>query len=48
MADSFGLSEKFLDEELSNFIVLGRIAAKIDKVPGVIETKRPDLKNAYY
>ena len=32
MASSFGISDTFLDVELSRFIAAGRINAKIDKV----------------
>ena len=31
MSKAFGVSPKFLDRELSNFITAGRIHAKIDK-----------------
>jgi len=48
MAESFGVSETFLDKELSRFISGGRIPAKIDKVGGIIESMRPDSKNASY
>jgi 26S proteasome regulatory subunit N7 len=48
MADQFGLSAIFLDIELSRFISAGRLNAKIDKVGGIIETNRPDAKNAMY
>ena len=34
--------------ELSRFIASGRLSAKIDKVGGVVETSRPDTKNAQY
>ncbi len=34
--------------ELSRFIAAGRLNCKIDKVGGVIETNRPDTKNAQY
>jgi 26S proteasome regulatory subunit N7 len=34
--------------ELSRFIALGRIHCKIDKVNGIVETTRPDTKNALY
>lgn len=34
--------------ELSHFIALGRLNCKIDKVNGIIETNRPDIKNAQY
>jgi len=48
MAESFGVSEAFLDKELSRFISGGRIPAKIDKVGGIIESMRPDSRNASY
>ena len=37
MANVFGVSINFIDNELSNFISQGRINAKIDKVSGIIE-----------
>ena len=48
MAMAFGVSNSFLDRELSRFISSGRINAKIDKVGGVVETNRPDAKNKLY
>jgi 26S proteasome regulatory subunit N7 len=33
---------------LSRFIAAGRLNCKVDKVGGVIETNRPDTKNAQY
>jgi 26S proteasome regulatory subunit N7 len=48
MAAAFAVSEEFLDAELSNFIVEGRLNVKIDKVNGVLVTNRPDAKNALY
>lgn len=48
MADSFNVSEDFIDRELSHFIVDGRLNCKIDKVSGVLQTNRPDVKNALY
>ncbi len=48
MADEFGVSIKFLDKELARFISSGRLSAKIDKVGGVVESNRPDKKNAQY
>jgi len=48
MADTFGISIDFLDRELSRFIAEGRIHCKIDKVGGIVETNRPDAKNALY
>jgi len=48
MAASFGVGVAFLDTELARFIALGRLNAKIDKVTGIVETNRPDSKNALY
>lgn len=48
MASSFGVSQEFLDKELSRFISAGRLNCKIDKVGGIVETNRPDAKNAQY
>jgi 26S proteasome regulatory subunit N7 len=44
MAKSFGVSPDFIDKELSNFIYIGKLSCKIDKVSGVIETNRPNRK----
>ena len=44
----FGVSMPFMDKELFRFIAMGRLDAKIDKVAGVVETNRPDKKNAQY
>ena len=48
MADAFGVSAEFIDKELSRFISSGRLHCKIDKVGGVVETNRPDTRNAQY
>ena len=48
MANSFGVSTSFLDEELSAFIAAGRLPCKIDKVSAVVSSTRPDTKNAQY
>ena len=48
MAASFGVGIEFLDLQLSRFIAAGRLSAKIDKYGGVVETNRPDWKNARY
>lgn len=48
MAASFGVSPEFIDKELSLFIANGRLNCKIDKVAGILETNRPDSKNALY
>ncbi|KAJ2782227.1 proteasome regulatory particle subunit [Coemansia interrupta] len=48
MADSFGVTEEFIDKELSRFVAAGRLHCVIDKVAGIVETNRPDTKNAQY
>ncbi|KAI9506183.1 26S proteasome subunit RPN7-domain-containing protein [Coemansia spiralis] len=48
MADSFGVTQEFIDKDLSRFIAAGRLHCVIDKVGGVVETNRPDTKNAQY
>ena len=40
MAAAFGVSPDFMDSELADFIVAGRLPAKIDKVAGVVVTSR--------
>jgi 26S proteasome regulatory subunit N7 len=44
MARAFGVSNEFLDKELSNFIYSGKLSCKIDKVSGIIESNRPNKK----
>lgn len=48
MCRNFGVGPSFLDQELSRFIAAGRLNCKVDMVGGVIETTRPDAKNALY
>ena len=48
MAKTFGVSEDWIDADLSKYIAAGRINAVIDKVGGIIVTNRPDAKNAQY
>ncbi|CAM0134908.1 proteasome regulatory particle subunit [Umbelopsis sp. WA50703] len=48
MANAFGVSQEFADKDLSKFIASGRLNCVIDKVNGIIETNRPDNKNAQY
>ena len=48
MAQAFGISNDFLDVELSNFIYQGKLNCKIDKVSGVIESNRPNRKAALF
>ncbi|KAI8914731.1 26S proteasome subunit RPN7-domain-containing protein [Powellomyces hirtus] len=48
MANSFGVTEEWIDSDLSKYIAAGRLNAVIDKVNGIVETNRPDAKNAQY
>eukprot|EP00197_Chlamydomonas_leiostraca_P006357 CAMPEP_0202865208 /NCGR_PEP_ID=MMETSP1391-20130828/5343_1 /ASSEMBLY_ACC=CAM_ASM_000867 /TAXON_ID=1034604 /ORGANISM="Chlamydomonas leiostraca, Strain SAG 11-49" /LENGTH=387 /DNA_ID=CAMNT_0049545013 /DNA_START=77 /DNA_END=1240 /DNA_ORIENTATION=+ len=48
MAAAFDVTPEFVDAEVSELIVGGRLNAKIDKVSGVIETCRPDARSALY
>jgi len=48
MADAFGVTEEYMDNELCRFIASGRLHAKIDKVGGIVVTNRPDNKNGQY
>jgi len=48
IAEAFGVTEDYMDRELSKFIADGRLHCKIDKVRGIVITTRPDSKNAQY
>jgi len=48
MANAFGVTTSFIDQELSRFIAAGRLHCKIDKVSNIVETNRPDSKNYQY
>jgi 26S proteasome regulatory subunit N7 len=48
MAENFGVGVGFLDRELCEFIYLGRLPCKIDKVSGVIESCRPDSRSSVF
>lgn len=49
MANAFGVTVGFIDQELARFIAAGRLHCRIDKVNGIVETKnRPDAKNHQY
>ncbi|GAA6051772.1 hypothetical protein JCM3770_004964 [Rhodotorula araucariae] len=45
---AFGVSREWLDADLARFIAAGRLSCRIDRVAGVVETHRPDAKNARY
>jgi 26S proteasome regulatory subunit N7 len=48
MASAFGVSNEFLDEDLSEYITDGVIHAKIDAVNDMIETSRPSVSDELY
>lgn len=48
LADAFGVSTEMIDRDLSRLIASGRSNCKIDKVNGLVNTRRPDDKNAQY
>ncbi|XP_068156869.1 26S proteasome non-ATPase regulatory subunit 6 [Drosophila tropicalis] len=48
MAESFGVTVDYIDQELARFIAAGRLHAKVDRVGGIVETNRPDNKNWQY
>ena len=48
MASSFGVSVEFLDNDLGKFIPNKKLNCVIDRVNGIVETNRPDNKNAQY
>ncbi|KAL6929353.1 hypothetical protein ACO0SA_000752 [Hanseniaspora valbyensis] len=48
MADSFGVSVEFLDSDLGKFIPTKQLNCVIDRVNGIIETNRPDNKDAQF
>ncbi|KAI3383758.1 hypothetical protein SNEBB_002918 [Seison nebaliae] len=48
LAKVFGVSEKFIDMELSRFISCGRLHCKIDQVQRIVRSDRPDSKNHLY
>lgn len=48
MAEAFGVTDEYMDQELSRYIADGRLHCRIDKVRGIVITNRPDSKNAQY
>ena len=48
MAEQFGVSDAFLDEELCTLIAADRVNARMDKAGGIVETTRPDVKSALF
>lgn len=48
MATEFGVSSSFIDSELASFISSGKLACKIDKVGGVIESNEADKRSQVY
>eukprot|EP00397_Hematodinium_sp_SG-2012_P053858 GEMP01064570.1.p1 GENE.GEMP01064570.1~~GEMP01064570.1.p1 ORF type:complete len:396 (+),score=87.35 GEMP01064570.1:84-1271(+) len=48
MAEAFGVSNSFIDKELSAFITSSKLSCKIDKVAGIIESNVADARNTMY
>eukprot|EP00916_Digyalum_oweni_P014750 GHVL01024143.1.p1 GENE.GHVL01024143.1~~GHVL01024143.1.p1 ORF type:complete len:190 (+),score=13.90 GHVL01024143.1:121-690(+) len=48
MSTFFGVSEDFIDREISSFIASGKLVCKIDKVGGTIESNQLNSRNALY
>lgn len=48
MAEQFGVSVEFLDNDLCKYIPNKKLNCVIDRVNGIVETNRPDNKNAQY
>lgn len=48
MAESFGVTVTYIEKDLQEFITAGRLNCKIDKVSGVVETNRPNLRNSQF
>ncbi|SBS83736.1 26S proteasome regulatory subunit RPN7, putative [Plasmodium ovale] len=48
MAYAFGVSEEFIEEEVSSFIANEKLNCKIDKVNGSIESNQPNERNTMY
>ena len=48
LCSAFGVHEEWLDADLARFIAAGRLSVTIDKVNGVVETNRGDMRNARY
>ncbi|CCG83549.1 Probable 26S proteasome regulatory subunit rpn7 [Taphrina deformans PYCC 5710] len=48
MAGSFGVSVEWLDADLAKFIRQGRISAVIDRVGGIVESRKADGRSGMY
>ncbi|KAH8925502.1 proteasome 26S subunit [Atractiella rhizophila] len=48
LCDAFGITQEMLEADLSRFIAAGRLNCSIDKVAGIVETNRTDIKNSKY
>ncbi|SCM21239.1 26S proteasome regulatory subunit RPN7, putative [Plasmodium chabaudi adami] len=48
MAYAFGVSEDFIEKEISSFIANGKLNCKIDKVNDSIESNQPNERNTVY
>lgn len=48
MGMAFGVSENFIESEVSTFIANGKLNCKIDRVSGSIESNQPNERNTLY
>ena len=48
LASQFGVTEAFIDRELSRFVASGRVSCSIDAVSGTVYTTRTDSRNVLY
>lgn len=48
MASSFGVSVEWLDNDLAKYIRQGRISAVIDRVGGIVESRKADSRSGMY
>lgn len=48
MSSEFGISQAFLDREISSYVSSGRLACKIDKISGVVQNVVMDRRNVQY
>ncbi|XP_029654795.1 26S proteasome non-ATPase regulatory subunit 6-like [Octopus sinensis] len=48
MADLFGVTEEYIDRELSMYVGCGKLQCSINKVEGIVETTRKDDRSVQY
>ncbi|XP_044764985.1 26S proteasome non-ATPase regulatory subunit 6-like isoform X2 [Coccinella septempunctata] len=48
VAENFGVSEEYIEKDISLFICSGRLCCQINRLTNTIETNRPDKKNRQF